>query len=328
MTFSVIVPLYNVEQYARECIESVLNQTYADFELILVDDGSTDTTGDIIDEYQLKDNRIRTIHKVNGGLTSARKAGAQIAKGEYAVIIDGDDWIDKDYLMEFYNIIAAENPDVICTEAKKVYPDGSYTLIKTGMPISGLLDRAQIEQAIIARLFDISPTVWSKAYKMELYRQSQMSLDDTICMGEDGCIVYPLLVRAQRIFALSGQKYNYRYVPTSITNSSKKFVPWSSLETRIRHFEAQLPIGEYDLFNQLKRYVTHGCNTVISTQINKGKYRIVSHDVRAHLSDGDIAKFFKGKLNYGTRKEKILYIILKYKLFGLHRTLLLFENRK
>lgn len=96
---SVIVPVYNVEQYLRECIDSVLNQTFIDFELILVDDGSSDNCGIICDEYSVFDNRIKVIHKKNGGLSDARNAGLSFANGEYIYFLDGDDWI-KDVLLE------------------------------------------------------------------------------------------------------------------------------------------------------------------------------------------------------------------------------------
>lgn len=95
---SIIVPVYNVEKYLRKCIDSILNQTFKDFELILIDDGSTDESGKICDEYNLKDNRIKVIHKENGGLSSARNAGLDIAQGEYIGFVDSDDWIESDQI--------------------------------------------------------------------------------------------------------------------------------------------------------------------------------------------------------------------------------------
>src|SRR5665647_2657921 len=99
---SIIVPIYKVENYIRNCVDSILNQTYKNLEVILVDDGSTDNCGNICDEYSLKDNRIKTIHKKNGGLSSARNAGLDVAKGEYIGFIDSDDWIEKDMYESLY----------------------------------------------------------------------------------------------------------------------------------------------------------------------------------------------------------------------------------
>ena len=105
MFFSVIVPIYNVEKYLRRSIDSVLSQTFSDFELILVDDGSPDNCPKICDEYVQKDHRIKVVHKKNGGLVSARQAGISIAKGEYMFNLDADDAITPDALMSAHEII-------------------------------------------------------------------------------------------------------------------------------------------------------------------------------------------------------------------------------
>ena len=96
MKLSVVIPVYNVEKYLQECVDSVLNQTLKEFELIAVDDGSTDHSGAILDEYQEKDSRITVIHKENGGLSSARNAGLDIAKGEWIAFVDSDDWVSPE----------------------------------------------------------------------------------------------------------------------------------------------------------------------------------------------------------------------------------------
>ena len=114
MRFSVIVPCYNVEKYIHQCVDSILEQKYQDFELILVNDGSTDQTAAILDEYKSLDGRITVVHKENGGLTSARKAGANIAQGDYIVCVDGDDWVDYKQLDEYSSIIDQYNADIIC----------------------------------------------------------------------------------------------------------------------------------------------------------------------------------------------------------------------
>ena len=113
MRFSVIVPIYNVEKYLAECIDSVLAQTFTDFELILVDDGSPDSCGKICDEYAAKDSRITVIHKENGGLVSARKAGIKTAAGEYVVNLDSDDKITPEMLGRANEITEKHNPDLI-----------------------------------------------------------------------------------------------------------------------------------------------------------------------------------------------------------------------
>ena len=113
MLFSVIVPIYNIEKYIRRCIDSVLLQSFADFELILVDDGSPDMCGAICDEYAKKDERIKVIHKENGGLVTARQAGIKVAGGDYIFHLDGDDAILPDALESAYKIICDTGADIV-----------------------------------------------------------------------------------------------------------------------------------------------------------------------------------------------------------------------
>ncbi len=109
---SVIIPVYNVENDIRFCLDSVLNQTYKNLQIILVDDGSTDSSGDICDEYKNKDSRIQVIHKQNGGLSDARNKGLEIADGDYIAFLDSDDYIYKTFYEELYNLITKYDADI------------------------------------------------------------------------------------------------------------------------------------------------------------------------------------------------------------------------
>jgi len=113
---SVIVPVYQVEEYLSKCVDSILNQTFGDFELILVDDGSPDRCGEICDRYKAVDGRIRVIHQLNQGVSAARNNGVKEAKGEYIAFIDSDDWVDKNYLSVLYEMCVRGNAQIsICT---------------------------------------------------------------------------------------------------------------------------------------------------------------------------------------------------------------------
>ena len=122
---SVIVPVYKVERYIRKCIDSILKQSFTDFELILVDDGSPDKCGKICDEYAAKDKRIKVIHKKNGGLSDARNAGLDYATGGYICFIDSDDWIHKDLLKDNLERLVSENADVIIFNYVEVFKETS-----------------------------------------------------------------------------------------------------------------------------------------------------------------------------------------------------------
>lgn len=112
---SIIIPVYKAESYLHRCIDSILAQTFADWELLLIDDGSPDRSGDICDEYAVKDKRIRVYHKKNGGVSSARQKGLDMARGEYVIHVDPDDWVEPSMLTELFAKAKAENADmVIC----------------------------------------------------------------------------------------------------------------------------------------------------------------------------------------------------------------------
>ncbi len=126
---SVIVPVYNVEKYLRECIDSILSQTYSSFELILVDDGSGDSSSAICDEYAAIDKRIKVIHKENGGLSSARNAGLAKASGKYICFIDSDDFVTEDYLDKLYNTLIVSGSDVAFSEMESAKTTEHYELV-------------------------------------------------------------------------------------------------------------------------------------------------------------------------------------------------------
>ncbi len=122
--FSIVIPIYKVEKYLKECVDSVLNQTFKDIEIILVDDGSPDECPVICDDYEKKDSRIRVIHKKNGGLSSARNAGLKMASGEYTVFLDSDDfYIHNDFLEKAYAKLVEKNVDILCFRRTKYYDD-------------------------------------------------------------------------------------------------------------------------------------------------------------------------------------------------------------
>lgn len=127
---SVIVPVYNVEQYIHKCVDSILSQTYADFELILVNDGSPDNCGKICDEYASKDNRVKVIHKQNGGVSEARNIGLDAVTGEYISFIDPDDWIDKDMYEQTLGYMANNDLDIVCFDVEEVRTNKSFVRYK------------------------------------------------------------------------------------------------------------------------------------------------------------------------------------------------------
>jgi len=124
MLISFIIPVYNVEKYLNECVESVISQKFSDYEIILVDDGSTDSSGQICDEYAEKYDFVSAVHKTNGGLSDARNAGLKTARGNYVLFLDSDDYIAENSLVAIADCISAYSPDVVFLNANKFFPDG------------------------------------------------------------------------------------------------------------------------------------------------------------------------------------------------------------
>ncbi len=310
MLFSVIVPMYNVEKYIRQCIESVLNQSFQDFELILVDDGTKDASGRIADEYAKTDSRIRVIHKENGGIVSARKAGAEAATGEYAVVVDGDDWIGKEYLQTFYEAICVSSADVICCQFVNAYPDHNENSQRL-YHREGLLEKSDLQQEIYPTLFAFLPNLWSKAIKMGLYKKYQLMLDNSIAMGDDGAVIYPLLLEVDNVYLTNQCLYFYRQNPLSITGNKKKEVSFEGLLSRIQHFESILPFQEYRLNEQFIGYVAHASFTIVRSYFQANSYSVACKKSRALLDWEPVEKYIKNRVTIGSKAEKLAGFALK-----------------
>lgn len=173
---SVIVPVYNVEKYIKKCVESLINQEYRNFEIILINDGSVDNSGMIIDEMSLRDDQIKVIHQKNQGVSAARNVGISFSKGEYITFVDGDDWVDKDYisyfvsLMEKYGCPVAMNKNNH-TEIQKLSNNNSY-LISAESAIKSIY------------MGDIFVAVWNKMYTKKLLEDNQIIFNSDIWYGE------------------------------------------------------------------------------------------------------------------------------------------------
>lgn len=317
MLFSIVVPCYNVEKYIKKCVLSILEQSYKEYELILVDDGSTDETPKILDSFAERNSKIKIIHKINGGLTSARKAGSKEAVGDYIVPVDGDDWIEPDYLSSVADGLKNQNIDLICCG---YYEANKKTRVER-YPISGetrILLKEEKEELIYKDLFHFFPNVWAKVYKRELYLRFQLSLDDKIIMGEDGAINFPLLMQAKDILYIKKPIYNYRLNPNSLTKNSKKYVPWEATILRIERMKQLIPDCRYNMNIQIACYVSHALFTAVSTHINtdgisktKKQFEHIIKENPGLEDDLQLA------MNSNQKKEKIAAFLLNRKMFYL-----------
>jgi glycosyltransferase involved in cell wall biosynthesis len=164
---SIIVPVYNMESYLDRCMSSILNQTYKNLEIILVDDGSTDSSPKMCDDYAIKDNRIKVVHKENGGLSDARNAGLKIATGNYIGYVDSDDWIELDMYERMYNACVENNAQLAVCRYFREYDDKT---VDDGTPRIEIFSRDEILRIYITDKdgYMVYNSVWSKLFKREL----------------------------------------------------------------------------------------------------------------------------------------------------------------
>ena len=210
---SIIVPVYNVEKYLKKCIDSIVNQTYKNLEIILVDDGATDRSGEICDELAKLDNRIKVYHKENGGLSDARNYGVERATGDYIGFVDSDDYIDAEMYEKLYEAITKEDADVAECNFNFIYPNRAvkYTNEKYYL----VLDRSKyVEEYInMDKLFGSACT---KLMKKELARKLHFPKGK---LYEDGFYSLDLMKVGRRFVILDAPFYNYVMREGSITNS-------------------------------------------------------------------------------------------------------------
>lgn len=224
MKFSILVPVYNVEKYIDECITSILNQTYTDYEVILVDDGSTDSSGEICDRYALKDERVRVIHKENQGLISARRVGVSWARGDYCIFVDSDDAIKPELLSTVSEYINKYNADIVLYSF--VYYDGQKIRSRNKKLFE---DGKLFEYDCKKMLFDefvSGPNYYAicaKCIRMDIVKSDPIDYEKyyEFNMSEDVLqSIYPL-TKAERIVFADKELYLYRYNPQSISHSMK-----------------------------------------------------------------------------------------------------------
>ena len=216
-TFSIIVPIYKVEKYLNKCIDSILNQTYQDFELILVDDGSPDNCPQICDEYAEKDKRVRVIHKNNAGLVAARNTGIKAAKGEYVCYVDGDDWILDNLLQTVWDkAISKYDVEMVVYSAVRQFTDTQEQIPKA-VP-EGLYNKNKLKTDVYPyMMYDsrktfctglIFPVAWNKIFKRDFLLKHYCK-EERIRMGEDNAFIFECLYASENVFFCDDILYIY-----------------------------------------------------------------------------------------------------------------------
>ena len=203
---SIIVPVYNAEHYIHQCIDSILAQTFTDFELILVNDGSQDNSGSICNEYGKVDGRIRVLHKENGGQSSARNLGLNNATGDYIGFVDSDDWIDQEMYLSLINPAILMNADIVACNLMVMKPNGSFRKYhEEALDITFTKDEA-MRELYKNEILTFSPC--NKIYRREVF-QGQRFKEESIL--EDLDISYIIIFKANKILYIKDALYFYRF---------------------------------------------------------------------------------------------------------------------
>lgn len=222
---SVIVPVYNVKPYLTACLDSILAQTFTDFEVLLVDDGSTDGSSALCDEYAGRDSRIRCFHKENGGHMSARQEGFRNASGTYIAFVDSDDWIDPAMYGRMCTAARESDADVVCCNYTAVTPEKKIERKDICRP--GFYNRSQLEEQVYPALlysgvffhYGVSPSLCNKLFRRTLLEKHLFHVPLTIRLGEDGLAAYPCLLEASSAYFLPESFYYYRSNSGSLTHT-------------------------------------------------------------------------------------------------------------
>ena len=225
---SIIVPIYKIDRFIGVCIESILNQTYRNLEIILVDDGSPDRCPEICDLYARKDSRIKVIHKQNGGLVSARKAGILAAQGEYIGYVDGDDWISPGFYESSYTSIKENNADVSIAGFSRDLFDKRDTIlnsIASGVYVGPSIESLKKQMISLGPFFThgITTYLWNKLFRRDVIVQHQLACDESITIGEDAAVTYPTLMDCTKIVITDNCDYHYRQREDSMLKQSSNY---------------------------------------------------------------------------------------------------------
>ena len=321
MLFSVIVPIYNVENYLPRCIDSVLHQSCPDFELILVDDGSPDTCPAICDAYAAKDARIKVVHKQNGGLVSARQAGIREAVGDYVFNLDGDDALTDDALETAETIIRELQPDIVSFAYKRCV-DGVIGETVEDLADEGLYHKADMEKHLYPKLLsdknmkNLFYFLAGKAIKRELVTKHQLNVNPAISAGEDLSCSAPCYLEADTVYMSKKPAYLYTIRNDSLTTNfnTRQFTQIADTITGLRNLNVKKPD---DFEEQIARYSCFMCLALLAMAAEGGHFhtlKTMKQLIRNSLHKDEIKK---ACFEHITIKSRITIFLMKRQLIGL-----------
>lgn len=258
---SVIVPVYNAEKYLCKCLDSLLAQDFSDYEIILVDDGSTDSSGSICDKYTSENPVCQCIHKTNGGHVSARKSGLEISRGQYVTFVDNDDWTAPNMYRKMCQAVYDTHADIVVCNYTAAMPDKEFIVKAHFEP--GYYDKTRLEKEVYPSMiysgsffhYGIGPTYWNKIFRRDLFRDCLFHVPNDIILGDDTIATYRCMLEASSIYLIDESLYYFRSTPNSI--SRRAVVPLQRLLENHKVFDILQNIIETFAYPYIERQLNY-----------------------------------------------------------------------
>lgn len=324
---SVIVPVYNTEQYLRECIDSILAQTFTDFELILVDDGSTDRSGVICDEYANKDKRIRVIHQENGGVTRARKAAMRIAEGNWISFIDADDWVSPAMFDTMLEKISTSEAQIVICDAVLDFSNESQ--VAGNLAHEGYYDKEAMGQKIYPTMLmnfehrrpGMPGWLCNKIFEKSLLEKVFWSVEDSFVFSEDALCCYAALLESASIYVFRTPLYHYRQHTGSAMHQYNGAKRYRNLLESYKAHKDMLMLHGPAYLDQLQDFIAVNAITnlrnvlLFDTETPLGK-RL--HEAREFVSQAMIVDALRATVKkHSNRKESLKVFLALHKCMRL-----------
>lgn len=302
---SIIIPIYNVEKYLEKCLDSILNQTYKNLEIILIDDGSTDNSPNICNSYCEKDKRIKIIHKNNEGVSSARNKGIELSKGKYIVFIDSDDYVSNEHIEVLYDCIISNNVDLVISNLIDISEDG--IILNNEEKESFLMNKDQCLKELLSE-DNFYHLCCGNIYRKDLLEKIRFNCKYRI--AEDLDFLYRYIKQISSAYFLSKNTYYYLKREGSATNSiySEK---WND-ELKICNFIISEMVELENNFHKYakRKYIRLNINQAYRFELNKNQTKILKNNIKIYKNE-----MFNSKLFDNKEKLKIFLLLKSYYLF-------------
>ena len=312
---SIIIPVYKVEEYLDECVKSIINQTYKNLEIILVDDGSPDRCPQMCDEWAKKDSRIRVIHKQNGGLSSARNAGLDIATGEYIGFVDSDDYIDHQMFEKLMNGFNYDgNIGVVSCSVKKDIDN----VISDFMPKWNIVSPFVISANSLAKeLLSCSHnfTVWSKLYDARILKGVRFQ---TGKLNEDSLFMFDLSKRIEKegvsLLEIPYKGYYYRQRADSICSNTKRPLDLDTINNYHEMLDYYKACHNDEMSDVIEKYIILRCIRFVDMLAKTPSWKEYENEIKSHISDLKIKRAYSF---YGIKMAtKLIFIKVFPRLYS------------